>query len=221
MAYLKVLKASLVEKREVRFDKPAVPALVEEEFLVIRDKVLGSSERSVTMSDIDPVSVPMGGPGVTNEGSRWVAITEVQSTSEAEQSVEDEAKDCFHILFGNLNSISVFAQPSDSSPSDCLQKRGLDYSHCTNINLFISSMNFFARVNAVYTTFFGSNPPARACVAVDLPAPHRIKLDCLAYAERTPQDRYALHVQGLSYWAPANIGPYSQAVVVNALTFTS
>jgi hypothetical protein len=24
-----------------------------------------------------------------------------------------------------------------------------------------------------------------------------------------------LHVQGLSYWAPANIGPYSQGVVVS------
>jgi hypothetical protein len=28
------------------------------------------------------------------------------------------------------------------------------------------------------------------------------------------QGRQALHVQGLSYWAPANIGPYSQAVSV-------
>jgi len=28
-------------------------------------------------------------------------------------------------------------------------------------------------------------------------------------------DRQVLHVQGLSYWAPANIGPYSQAITVN------
>lgn len=76
-------------------------------------------------------------------------------------------------------------------------------------------MEFFGRINAVYSTFFGSNPPARACVAIDLPDPCRIKLECVAYAEQVPEDRYALHVQGLSYWAPANIGPYSQAVVVS------
>lgn len=78
-------------------------------------------------------------------------------------------------------------------------------------------MELFGRINAIYSTFFGNNPPSRACVAVDLPGVSRIKLDCLAYAEQSPQDRYALHVQGLSYWAPANIGPYSQAVVVCAI----
>ena len=75
-------------------------------------------------------------------------------------------------------------------------------------------MDLFVRVNAVYGNYFGSSPPARACVAVDLPEGLRIKLDCIAYAETKPEDRQALHVQGLSYWAPANIGPYSQAVTV-------
>ena len=75
-------------------------------------------------------------------------------------------------------------------------------------------MDLFTRVNAVYSTFFGSSPPARACVAAALPSPFRVRLECIAYAERRPSDRQALHVQGLSYWAPANIGPYSQAVTV-------
>jgi len=56
---------------------------------------------------------------------------------------------------------------------------------------------------------------------VDLPAPLRLMLDCIAYSEQKASDRQALHVQGLSYWAPANIGPYSQAVVVNERVFVS
>jgi diphthine-ammonia ligase len=75
-------------------------------------------------------------------------------------------------------------------------------------------MDIFPLVNAVYSGFFGSSPPARACVAVDLPHPIRVRLDCTAFVERIPTDRQALHVQGLSYWAPANIGPYSQAITV-------
>lgn len=76
-------------------------------------------------------------------------------------------------------------------------------------------MDLFAPINAVYSTFFGVSPPARACVAVDLPAGNRLRLDSLAFAESSPADRQSLHVQGLSYWAPANIGPYSQAITVN------
>ena len=76
-------------------------------------------------------------------------------------------------------------------------------------------MDLFARVNAVYATYFGTSPPARAGVAVDLPSPTRIRLDCIAYTEHNAQERQALHVQGLSYWAPANIGPYSQAIIVS------
>ena len=81
-------------------------------------------------------------------------------------------------------------------------------------------MSLFARVNAIYATYFGSRPPARACVALDLPPGVRVRLDCVAYTEYDlggPPERQALHVQGLSYWAPANIGPYSQAIVVSSL----
>ena len=82
-------------------------------------------------------------------------------------------------------------------------------------------MNFFPILNTVYATFFGTSPPTRACVAVDFSPPMRVKLDCFAYAETDPSQRVALHVQGLSYWAPANIGPYSQAVLVDEHMFIS
>jgi len=82
-------------------------------------------------------------------------------------------------------------------------------------------MDLFPTLNAIYATFFGTSPPTRACVAVDLPPSVRVKLDCFAYAETDPGQRTALHVQGMSYWAPANIGPYSQAVLVDEHTFIS
>lgn len=82
-------------------------------------------------------------------------------------------------------------------------------------------MDLFPTLNTTYATFFGTSPPTRACVAVDLPPPIRLKLDCFAYAETEPSQRTALHVQGLSYWAPANIGPYSQAVLVGEHMFIS
>ena len=82
-------------------------------------------------------------------------------------------------------------------------------------------MDLFPVLNTVYATFFGTSPPTRACVTVDLPPTVRVKLDCFAYADTDLAQRTALHVQGLSYWAPANIGPYSQAVLVGERVFIS
>lgn len=73
-------------------------------------------------------------------------------------------------------------------------------------------MSTFGRVNAIYATMFGSGPPARACVGASLASPLSLMIDCMAHCE--DKQRYSLHVQGISYWAPANIGPYSQAITV-------
>lgn len=83
-------------------------------------------------------------------------------------------------------------------------------------------MSLFVPANAVYSTYFGTSPPSRATVAVPLPPGTRIRLEVVGFDDRpltgstgVRVDRQALHVQGLSYWAPANIGPYSQAVIVS------
>ena len=84
-------------------------------------------------------------------------------------------------------------------------------------------MALFPRINAVYATYFGTSPPTRACVAV--PGPQeagawRVKLEGVARisqeaaAPDSDSERKALHIQSMSYWAPANIGPYSQSVNV-------
>lgn len=101
--------------------------------------------------------------------------------------------------------------------AEILESHSLSLSNCVNINVYLSSMDLFPSLNALYTKYFGSSPPARACVAVDLPDQSRIKIDCTAYVEDAKKKREALHVQSVSYWAPANIGPYSQAIVVSQL----
>lgn len=71
-------------------------------------------------------------------------------------------------------------------------------------------MSLFPRLNAVYSTYFGTSPPTRACVSVlSLPPGRRLKLEGVA---SLGVGRTCLHVQSLSYWAPANIGPYSQGI---------
>ncbi|RMZ77117.1 hypothetical protein DV737_g4531, partial [Chaetothyriales sp. CBS 132003] len=93
--------------------------------------------------------------------------------------------------------------------------RSLTMSNATFCLLLLSNMDDFAAVNPVYAKMFPTgqpNPPARVTIAVDsLPPKAKVSLSVIVDA-RNRKSRKALHVQSRSYWAPANIGPYSQAV---------
>ncbi|KAG0025722.1 hypothetical protein BGZ81_006942 [Podila clonocystis] len=96
---------------------------------------------------------------------------------------------------------------------DKLGKIGLSWTEVVFMQVFVTNMSDFGVVNGAYKTFFGINPPPRACVGANLPAPCRVQVSCIAIRSNIKgvKPRQTLHVQGMSYWAPANIGPYSQA----------
>lgn len=83
--------------------------------------------------------------------------------------------------------------------------------------ILLRSMSDFASVNASYGAFFTKpNPPARVTIACgnNLPAGVLVSLSIIAVSGPTLKARRGLHVQSRSYWAPANIGPYSQAIAI-------
>ena len=109
-----------------------------------------------------------------------------------------------------------FAQETHSAMTrlaDTLATHGFSMTDVCHVNVYLASQSLFPAFNAVYCTFFGAAPPSRACVGVPLgTGGARVALDAVAFHDTHPSSRRALHVQSLSYWAPANIGPYSQAV---------
>lgn len=106
-----------------------------------------------------------------------------------------------------------------------LDSKGWKMKDIVLVHLYVKNMDDFAELNTVYKKHFGMNPPARVCVQAPLSAGQLLQMDCLLHALSTPLEqgcfhrREALHVQSLSHWAPANIGPYSQALRVNELVF--
>ena len=97
-----------------------------------------------------------------------------------------------------------------------LSEQNLSMKDIVKIGMYVDSMESYAAMNREYVRHWGLNPPVRVCVAVDssrLPPDTRLVLECRG--QRSPasgdlRTRSVLHVQGLSHWAPANIGPYSQ-----------
>ncbi|KAJ7765005.1 hypothetical protein DFH07DRAFT_1015601 [Mycena maculata] len=205
VAYLRIKIATLHPKTLPGPTALAVPELLDEGFASVRDRITQLPSNALpapTRSNPGSSSVLSSNPQSQKLGP-WIAISNVCSgrDDKSDRSIEDEVRQCFAVL------------------QEELARYSLEVPDCTNINVFLSSMDFFAAVNVVYSTFFGTSPPARACVAVDLPPPCRVRLDCIAHSRTS--ERHALHVQSLSYWAPANIGPYSQAIMMDDRVFIS
>ena len=85
--------------------------------------------------------------------------------------------------------------------------------------LLLRSMDDFIPVNTIYASLFTTNrpnPPARVAVASVnnrlLPAGVAVMVSFTGGGGGNTRE--GLHVQSRSYWAPANIGPYSQAISI-------
>jgi len=66
----------------------------------------------------------------------------------------------------------------------------------------------------------------RVCVETHLPRPTTVMLDAIAYSSPSVNSqgdgittKQCMHVQSISNWAPANIGPYSQAIWVGDIIY--
>jgi 2-iminobutanoate/2-iminopropanoate deaminase len=63
----------------------------------------------------------------------------------------------------------------------CLEKAGSSMENVLKCNVYCTSVEKFAAVNAVYLRFFPKDPPARIFVCVPAwPGPFDIEIDCIA-----------------------------------------
>ena len=81
------------------------------------------------------------------------------------------------------------------------------------VHVYGKSISNFAAVNKAYNPNFDSNPPSRAFVENNGQSTD-VTMDVLIY-DGDRNNRTTLHVQSISEWAPACIGPYAQATTVS------
>lgn len=95
--------------------------------------------------------------------------------------------------------------------SGIIENHGSTMNNLLSVCMYIRDMADYPRINTIYGQYFGLNPPVRVCV--------QAPINCYAMIEsvaaRFDDGKRTLHVQSVSHWAPANIGPYSQCVQVN------
>ncbi|XP_068232822.1 uncharacterized protein [Palaemon carinicauda] len=115
---------------------------------------------------------------------------------------------------------------------ECLVSNDMELNSIISIKMYIHDMCDYEQLNAQYIKYFTVNPPVRCVVEAPLPANVCIQVDVVGWKHNfvtsvedtdlvQPVSRTTMHVQSLSHWAPANIGPYSQAIKVGDVIFVA
>ena len=123
-------------------------------------------------------------------------------------------------LYSNEGTLEEQTERIFEQLQSSLREYSMTPSRAVFCSLVLADMSFFVKVNEIYSRYFniwknGPLPPARTCVAssnmvrgclVQLSAVLDVSCENEPYKNKS-----GLHVQSRSYWAPSNIGPYSQA----------
>lgn len=195
VSYLRVPETALCDKEPGSFGREAVRASMHAPPLL---DPLGVQAYGVARGgDQGPLSTlsaarPCRPTVQTSARGAWIAVGDVSGTG---PSFEDEVRSA-------LETLRTALAAHDYAMTDIC-----------HMNVYLASQALFPTLNAIYCAQFGAAPPSRACVALPLgDGGVRVVLDAVAHRDTHPPRRRTLHVQSRSYWAPANIGPYSQAV---------
>uniref|UniRef100_A0A182PQV7 Diphthine--ammonia ligase n=1 Tax=Anopheles epiroticus TaxID=199890 RepID=A0A182PQV7_9DIPT len=114
-----------------------------------------------------------------------------------------------------------------STLEEMILSRSFTLRQICYITLYVRNMTEYSFINEIYSTVFAfPNPPTRVCVECPLPADCAVVLEAVAFnpvssASELEHKRQTMHVQGISHWAPANIGTYSQSTKVGHITYIS
>ncbi|RFU79087.1 hypothetical protein TARUN_3096 [Trichoderma arundinaceum] len=185
------------------------PGLLDSRFQPILDTVLGTKPTKYSDTE-DPGALKPRILGnhfsTTLEGEEDALRWSVLATSSADRTL-----------------IEAEMQSVVSQVEELLSSISLDVAQITNVTIILRNMADFPRINTGYGKLFArANPPSRVTISCGdlLPAGYNVMVFLTAPKPGVNLDRNGLHVQSRSYWAPANIGPYSQAIDVAVSTKT-
>ncbi|XP_059675654.1 diphthine--ammonia ligase isoform X3 [Gavia stellata] len=143
-----------------------------------------------------------GSSGKSLSGYQWFSGITAHFLPSKGKNAQEAAREAFSSLRANMTS------------------EGLKLKDIVLVHLYMKSMKDFNIINSVYVTEFDLCPPARVCVETLLPDGVLFCIDCLAHKYDIAMDdvlsneKLVMHVQSISHWAPASIGPYSQSIKV-------
>lgn len=129
----------------------------------------------------------------------------------SDHDITNDSVACLCDLVAASGTIAEQTRSIMNEATNRLSLTGHQLSDITYTIITLRDMNDFPAINTVYGNYFTwPNPPARVTIACAQVLPPTALLTMSFAFARGPRE--GLHIQSRSYWAPANIGPYSQAI---------
>ncbi len=214
-AWLRVHRASVQDKGEQGPDEldelPRRPSLLDVRFVDMLGK-LGLADEDSAADRGDPAfssSGDLAGPpslggfgGLPMKLQHWCVVGD----ADARASIESETTSL-------VDKIRLR-----------LRQESLEPSAIISTTIILRRMADFPEINGIYGALFAEpNPPSRVTISCgeQLPPGCSIVVYLALQPDIIQRQRKGLHVQSRSYWAPANIGPYSQAISIPLDSLTS
>jgi diphthine-ammonia ligase len=192
-ASVKIMKARIAPLEEAESQQVRTPELLDERFANLLERM---GESPTNESQLTYSTPPIHEAETPQPNSTLIESLTAPGANASEQT-ED--------IMRQLDAI--------------LSEAGHGFSDIAYTSIILRNMADFAAVNAAYGKCFQHpSPPARitlSCAGV-LPQDALVTISATSIAPSPSMSRKGLHVQSRSYWAPANIGPYSQAITVPA-----
>ncbi|OXV05832.1 hypothetical protein Egran_06400 [Elaphomyces granulatus] len=207
VSYLTIKGARCISKpaTEDRFEPQSVrrPVILEETFVMARDSVQSIDYKELTAEWVSAAMSQQSQLQIETAQSICEPFWTIANVSAPEAG------------WGASEQMKLIAKKiEDILQSSEAHTRTVD--DIVFVSLLLREMNDFTAVNRVYATLFKKpNPPARVTVACGDSLPRGIQIMAsfvVDLGHRTMRD--GLHVQSRSYWAPSNIGPYSQSIAI-------
>ncbi|KAJ5681949.1 uncharacterized protein N7477_001889 [Penicillium maclennaniae] len=202
VAFMKLRGAKCVDKEgdEVRPENVRRPALLDEVFVNALEDVPGYSTGDETRTMMASPAWSIYEPHHRHSNSTWTISNLV--APEAGPGAQEQ-----------MDGIVKKTQAALKTISNSTPRSTEDIVFAT---VLLRSMDDFALMNNVYVSLFKKpNPPARVTIACGDTLPSNVKVMVSFVLDMGARhSRQGLHVQSRSYWAPANIGPYSQAMSI-------
>ncbi|CAD6448160.1 0c491a0d-ee1d-4c06-ac8d-28ae5eab3434 [Sclerotinia trifoliorum] len=205
-AWLQISDVSLVDKEIGENEEIScrVPELLDQRSLEILSALKNNK-------DFDDLSTSSTADGESPISSGWELkspiFNRVENSNMLHWTIVPES--------GSCSSISEEAKSVVETIRERLDQASLSTTDIVSTMIMLRSMEDFTTINQIYGTLFPHpNPPSRVTISCGSSMPLNKSL-IIHLTLHIPSDssspRKALHVQSRSYWAPANIGPYSQA----------
>jgi diphthine-ammonia ligase len=207
-SFARLNRGKVVEKSGIvgkGMEKLRVPPLLDEEFRQVLHRLEQRPELSAT-DTVSTISLSTTnswkkvvarepGHGASNSNNGYLQLANIRSQSYS--TTADQITDVVRQTILKLHDL------------------GLKASDIVHSTILLRDMSAFTTINPIYGSLFTKpNPPSRVTISCGelMPPGLDIILSVVVNTKHEHGRRQGLHVQSRSYWAPANIGPYSQAI---------